>query len=310
MSFFNQRTQLDSKGEVKLGDEIQMVILVTNNDNGYFDISAKSCFASGITLIEDRCPVDEDLVGLFNSSAVGYLSNTFSMFRPTSISGGPFEVVFTCILEVCLWNCDENACITEGDTSSGTSRKRRRAGIRPADGQSNPSVVRGFTLTAVAEGEETAVSRKKPNVDMCIPITVVAALIGLFIIIVGVGGAIFAITYKYYCNYMKSIASLKERKDGHEKQTIENQSDKPEGNQKTNCIRAQISTGIEDELQNMSRETNEATSGSDKSKYTEHLQALEVHLKSRHDNQKPYRRTSLSVAGMASFPEKKTHTGT
>lgn len=73
----------------------------------YFDITAKSCYASGITLLEDRCPVDDYLFGQFNSTGHGYLHLTFDMFRPTNIAGGPTEVVFTCIIEVCLWNCPE-----------------------------------------------------------------------------------------------------------------------------------------------------------------------------------------------------------
>ncbi|XP_060585225.1 uncharacterized protein LOC132741146 [Ruditapes philippinarum] len=215
MSFYKEDIRLDSRAEVKLGDNIQMIIRVTNNANDYFDISAKSCFASGITLIEDRCPVSDDLFNVFNATAVGYLSNTFSMFRPTSISGGPYEVVFTCILEVCLWNCDEYDCSSGETSSSSIRRKKRNADVRPADGQSNPSVVRGFTLTAVAEGEEIEVKNEKPSSDdLCVPVSVIATLAGMFVFVVGSSSAITSISYNYYCNYTKTILVMKSKKMG------------------------------------------------------------------------------------------------
>ncbi|XP_060585214.1 uncharacterized protein LOC132741138 [Ruditapes philippinarum] len=107
LMLYNGGARLDSGSAVKLGDELTMIMTVTNNVNDYFDISAKACYASGIILLEDHCPVDENLFGLFNSTAHGYLVNTFGMFRPTNIAGGPTEVVFTCILKVCMWNCQE-----------------------------------------------------------------------------------------------------------------------------------------------------------------------------------------------------------
>ena len=53
-------------------------------------------------------------------------------------------------------------CSSEGESNQ-DSRRRRNADVRPADGQTNPSVVRGFTLTAIAEGITTLVFRTIQN---------------------------------------------------------------------------------------------------------------------------------------------------
>lgn len=74
---------------------------------GVFDITPKACWASTINLIEDRCPVDSDLFSSFSRLSAGNISNTFYMFRPTKTMGGVYDVTFTCLLEVCMYNCEQ-----------------------------------------------------------------------------------------------------------------------------------------------------------------------------------------------------------
>ena len=72
----------------------------------FFDIIPKACWASTINLIEDKCPMDENLFSGFTGLSAGYISNTFYMFRPTTMLGGKYDVTFTCLLEVCMYTCE------------------------------------------------------------------------------------------------------------------------------------------------------------------------------------------------------------
>lgn len=79
----------------------------------FFDIMPKACWASTINLIEDRCPVDESLFSGFTRLSAGNITNTFYMLRPTTTMAGMYDVMFTCLLEVCMYNCQQvcvNVC--------------------------------------------------------------------------------------------------------------------------------------------------------------------------------------------------------
>ena len=71
------------------------------------DLNVRSCEASGISLIDDRCSADEELFETFNKTSVGVLTNSFLMFRSTTMTEGPVTMLFSCILEVCFAPCAE-----------------------------------------------------------------------------------------------------------------------------------------------------------------------------------------------------------
>ena len=70
-----------------------------------FDLTVKSCSMVLLPLIEERCPVDVDLIDIFTKLSVGYLYNNFSMFRPTTTVPGATDVLFSCTLEICRNPC-------------------------------------------------------------------------------------------------------------------------------------------------------------------------------------------------------------
>ncbi|KAL4232877.1 hypothetical protein ACF0H5_007564 [Mactra antiquata] len=201
MDLYSDNVKLVNQAKVKLGDQITMIIHITNDPANYFDINPKSCYASGITLYEDRCPVSDDLLGFFNTTIVGTTSNTFSMFRPTSLGGGPVEVVFTCILEVCDGTCGNYECTNSSNSQNSTNpvRKRRATGI-----DDNPNVIRGFTLTVVTEEEENKPSDKIPQMTFCLAMYLVVAIFGSLFL-----STAMTITYTGY-NYQRS-SKIKEQ---------------------------------------------------------------------------------------------------
>lgn len=71
------------------------------------DVNVRSCEASGIPLIDDKCPVYDDLFKVFNKTAVGVVTNNFLMFRTTTMVEEPVTMLFSCVLEVCYAPCAE-----------------------------------------------------------------------------------------------------------------------------------------------------------------------------------------------------------
>ena len=70
-----------------------------------FDLNVKSCRASSVPLVTDRCPDDEELFPTLNKTSFGCLETDFNMFRPTTMTSGPVSLYFSCQLEVCYSPC-------------------------------------------------------------------------------------------------------------------------------------------------------------------------------------------------------------
>ncbi|KAK3095131.1 hypothetical protein FSP39_010654 [Pinctada imbricata] len=111
-----------SGGNVQLTDTISMVIQLGSDFVDDFDITAKTCTASTISVIENSCPTDTELFPAFSKPSQGSILASFGAFRTTDLSGGAVTMTFSCTLQVCLGSCAATTC---ADGSSSYGRKKR-----------------------------------------------------------------------------------------------------------------------------------------------------------------------------------------
>ncbi|XP_053397958.1 uncharacterized protein LOC123552473 isoform X2 [Mercenaria mercenaria] len=166
MKFYDGDRQLASGTYIKLGTHIRMVIELRNT----FD-------ASGIQLVVDRCPVDEDLFDTFNKTSVGAVQNKFQMFRTTSSNPEPAGMLFSCLVEVCYAPCVKYKC---NGTVAIPETNRRKRSQEEKEGTVAKSMKVG-SLFRVGLGDPVFVN--KENTDSCVEIDVYfpsIALLGFF----------------------------------------------------------------------------------------------------------------------------------
>ncbi|XP_033725957.1 uncharacterized protein LOC117315715 [Pecten maximus] len=157
------RSGIDIAGSsVQLTDSLTMSIELDAEFQADFDIIAKDCTASTISIIESACAADTDLFPEFTKPAQGYLANSFGAFRTTDLNGGSVAMTFSCTLTVCAGSCAATTC-PSGD---GYGRKKRGISKR----QANPSpaiddISVGTTVTIAAE--EVILQTPDDDTDVC-----------------------------------------------------------------------------------------------------------------------------------------------
>ncbi|KAK3103294.1 hypothetical protein FSP39_018282 [Pinctada imbricata] len=104
---------------VTLSQRLRMDLKLDSSFLDDFDIEARYCTAATIPVIRDFCPRDEALFPNFQKIRHGFIRNEFGAFRVTTLEGGAVEMVFTCVLKVCLGNCSRPSC------EDGTGRRKR-----------------------------------------------------------------------------------------------------------------------------------------------------------------------------------------
>jgi hypothetical protein len=161
------------------------------------------------------------------------------------------------------------------------------------------------------QGEELEVKNEKPSSDdLCVPVSVITTLAGMFVFVVGSSSAITSISYNYYCNYTKSILVMKEQKDGDDKKVFtepKSVSEEPIDEQNVCNVALDNSEITENDDGRKDSDTNRMhTSCGEMSKQDKYMQELKAQLQARTDNQRPYRRKSIPIAGITSSPEHKS----
>ncbi|XP_060076171.1 uncharacterized protein LOC132555828 [Ylistrum balloti] len=175
------RSGIDVAGSsVQLTDTLTMSIELDAEFQADFDIVAKDCTASTISIVNSACAADTDLFPDFTKPAPGYLSNSFGAFRTTDLNGGSVAMTFSCTLTVCQGSCAATTC----PSGNGYGRKKRGISKR----QANPApaiddISVGTTVTIAAE--EVILQTPDDDTDVCMNRTgFIAGLILLIIALI------------------------------------------------------------------------------------------------------------------------------
>ncbi|XP_033725803.1 uncharacterized protein LOC117315629 [Pecten maximus] len=175
MKLYRSGIDIDIGSSVQLTDSLTMSIELDAEFRADFDIIAKDCTASTITIVNSACATDVDLFPDFTKPEQGYLVGSFGTFRTTDLNGGSVAMTFSCTLTVCANMCSPTAC----PSGNGYGRKKRGISKR----QANPSpaiddISVGTTVTIAAE--EVILEASEDDTDICInKAGFVAGIIGL-----------------------------------------------------------------------------------------------------------------------------------
>lgn len=109
MSLYSSGANVGGK-QVRLTDQITMVIQLNEEYDVDFDIQAKNCHADNIQIIKNGCPADAELFPKFTTIKQGMLQAVFGAFRTTRLDAGVVRMSFSCTLNVSLGPHPPVAC--------------------------------------------------------------------------------------------------------------------------------------------------------------------------------------------------------
>ncbi|OWF38694.1 uncharacterized protein LOC110465984 [Mizuhopecten yessoensis] len=178
------RSGIDIAGSsVQLTDSLTMSIELDAEFQADFDIVAKECTASTISIVESSCAADTELFPEFTKPTQGYLANTFGAFRTTDLNGGSVAMTFSCTLIVCAGSCSAATC----SGGNGFGRKKRGISKRQADPTSGiDDISVGASVTIAAE----EVILQTPDVDDDVCMSKAGFIVGLLALL----GALIIVT--------------------------------------------------------------------------------------------------------------------